>query len=136
MLHGTANPTLAADDDLTRVVEALRIKNPDMRIHLRADSGYAAPAICQACEQMGIDYSIGLKMNPVLKRQCASLLQQAERQFEQTGQPQRLFTGFWYQVDSWVAPRLVTARKAIGMGLFAMAPTVLVLAVNFAARNW
>lgn len=110
LLHGTANPTLAADDDLTRVVEALRIKNPDVRIHLRADSGYAAPAIYRVCEQLGIDYSIGLKMNPVIKCQSASLLQQAERQFEQTGQPQRLFTAFWYQAESWERPRWVIIK--------------------------
>lgn len=110
LLHGTASPTLAADDDLTRVVEALRTKNPDVQIHLRADSGYAAPAIYHACERLGIDYSLGLKMNPVLKRHSDALLEQAVRQFEQTGRPQRLFTAFWYQAQSWERSRWVIIK--------------------------
>jgi hypothetical protein len=110
LLHGTAHPTLGADDDLTRVVEALRAQNPDVRIHLRADSGYATPSFYLACERLNIDYTIGLGMNSVLKRQSEGLLEQAVRQFEQTGQPQRLFTAFWYQADSWAAPRWVIVK--------------------------
>lgn len=92
------------------MVEALRAKNPDVRIHLRADSGYATPLFYLACERLNIDYTIGLGMNSVLKRQSEGLLEQAVRQFEQTGQPQRLFTGFWYQADSWEAPRWVIVK--------------------------
>jgi hypothetical protein len=33
-------------------------------------------------------------------------------------------------------PFRLTAREAFGVGLFAIALTVLVLAVNFAIRNW
>lgn len=110
LLHGTAQPTLGADDDLTRVVEALRAKNPDVRIHLRADSGYATRSFYLACERLNIDYTIGLGMNSVIKRQSEGLLEQAVRQFEQTGQPQRLFTAFWYQADSWEAPRWVIVK--------------------------
>jgi hypothetical protein len=110
LLHGTAHPTLGAGEDLARVAESLRAKNPDVRIHLRADSGYAAPAFYLACERLEIDYTIGLGMNAVLKRQSDALLDQAVRQFEQTGQPQRLFTAFWYQADSWELPRWVIVK--------------------------
>jgi hypothetical protein len=110
LLHGTAHPTLGADDDLTRVVQTLRARNPDVRIHLRADSGYAAPAFYLACERLEIDYTIGLGMNPVLKRKSDALLEQAVRQFEQTGQPQRLFTAFWHQAESWPQPRWVVVK--------------------------
>lgn len=97
LLHGTAQPTLGADDDLVRVVTALCQRNPDVRVHLRADSGYATPKFYEVCERLWIDYTIGLGMNPVLKRESDELLAQAVAHYEQTGQPQRLFTAFWYR---------------------------------------
>jgi Transposase DDE domain group 1 len=110
LLHGTAHPTLGAADDLTRVVAALRRRNPDVRVHVRADSGYASPAFYAACERLEIDYTIGLGMNRVLQARSDELLAQAVAQYEQTGQPQRLFTAFWYQAQSWNAPRWVVVK--------------------------
>lgn len=110
LLHGTAHPTLGAADDLARVVAALRRRSPDIRIRVRADSGYASPAFYEACERLEIDYTIGLGMNPVLKSRTEALLEQAVAQYEQTGQPQRLFTAFWYQAQSWSMPRWVVAK--------------------------
>jgi hypothetical protein len=110
LLHGTAPATLGAEADVARVVAALRARNPDVRIHLRADSGYAAPAFYRACERLEIDYTIGLGMNPVLKRRSDALLEQAVRQYEETGLPQRLFTAFWYQAESWDAARWVVVK--------------------------
>jgi hypothetical protein len=110
LLHGTAHPTLGAGEDVARVVQALRAQHPDVRIHLRADSGYATPAFYRTCERLQIDYTIGLGMNPVIKRRSDALLDQAVRQFEETGQPQRLFTAFWYQAETWELPRWVIVK--------------------------
>jgi Transposase DDE domain group 1 len=110
LLHGTAHPTLGAADDLARVVAALRRRNRDVRIGVRADSGYASPAFYEACERLEIDYTIGLGMNSVLKARSDELLERAVAQYEQTGQPQRLFTAFWYQAQSWHAPRWVVVK--------------------------
>jgi hypothetical protein len=52
-------------------------------------------------------------MNAVLKRESESLLKEAVQQYEETGQPQRLFTAFWYQAQSWPLPRW-TVVKARG----------------------
>lgn len=110
LLHGTAHATLGAADDLAQVVVALRRRNPDVRIHVRADSGYASPAFYEACERLEIDYTIGLGMNSVLKDRSDALLAQAVAQYEQTGQPQRLFMAFWYQAQSWKNPRWVVLK--------------------------
>lgn len=110
LLHGTAHATLGAADDLARVVAALRTRNPDVRIRLRADSGYAAPAFYQACERLEIDYTIGLGMNSVLQARSDALLERAVKQYEETGVPQRLFTAFWYQAGSWDVPRWVVVK--------------------------
>ncbi len=110
LLYGTAHATLGVVDDLRRVVEALRRKFPDVRILVRADSGYATPTFYLACEALRIEYTIGLGMNAVLQRQSNALLEQARQQYEETGQPQRLFTGFFYQAGTWDQPRWVVVK--------------------------
>lgn len=110
LLHGTAHPTLGAIDDVQRVVERLRQSWPDVRIHLRADSGYGTAAFCAGCERLGIDYTLGLGMNAVLKRQSDALLAETVAAWEETGRPQRRFTRFFYQAGSWSEPRLVVVK--------------------------
>lgn len=110
LLHGTAHAALGADDDLQYLVGRLRAKWPDVVIELRGDSGMAVPAMYDVCERLDVQYAFGLRLNPVLKRQSDALLAEAVEQYEQTGQPQRLFTAFWYQAGSWALPRWVVVK--------------------------
>lgn len=110
LLHGTAHPTLGIQDDLAYVVGRLRQAWPDVRIHLRADSGFGSPVTYEACEQLNIEYTVGLGMNACLKKLTDPLLAEALAQWEATGKPQRLFTSFWYQADSWPAQRWVVVK--------------------------
>jgi hypothetical protein len=110
LLYGTADAALGVDADLQRVVGALREKFPDVLIRLRADSGYAKPWLYRVCERLGVEYSIGIGMNPVLKRNSEELLQNAVEKQEQSGQPQRLFTGFDYQAGTWQQPRWIVVK--------------------------
>ena len=75
LLYGTADPALGAGDDLKRIVQALREKFPDILIRVRADSGYSKPWLYGLCEQLDVEYSIGIGMNNVLKRNIEELLQ-------------------------------------------------------------
>ena len=45
---------------LQRLVQALRARWPQVGIELRADSGFAVPALYEWCEHEGITYTIGL----------------------------------------------------------------------------
>lgn len=110
LLHGTAHASLGAAADLERVITRLRQEWPDVRIHVRADSGFAVPAFYLACERMRTDYTVGLAMNAVLQRESEELLAAAVAAWEQTGQPQRLFTTFDYQAGSWPEPRSVVVK--------------------------
>jgi hypothetical protein len=110
LLHGTAHATLGAQDDLAYVVERLRAVWPDVRIHLRADSGFGTPTMYDACEQLRIDYTLGIGMNTTLKKWSDALLQHAVSQRDATGQSQRLFTAFWYRAASWPAQRWVVVK--------------------------
>jgi hypothetical protein len=110
LLHGTAHPALGAPEDVAYVVQRLRQAWPGVRIHLRGDSGFGVPAMYAICEQLEIDYTLGLGMNARLKKLSEELLQRAVTQWETTGQPQRLFTALWYQAESWPAQRWVVVK--------------------------
>ena len=110
LLHGTAHAALGADDDLEYLVGRVRAKWPDVVIELRGDSGMAVPAMYDVCERLEVQYTFGLRLNPVLKRQSDALLAEAVEQYERTGQPQRLFTAFWYQAGSWAVSRWVVVK--------------------------
>jgi hypothetical protein len=113
LLYGTAKPSLGVVADLTHLVTRLRAVWPDVRILLRADSGFATPEVYEGCERLGIEYSIGLGMNAVLKRQTDPLLQQAVQAYDATGQTQRQFDAFEYQAGSWPQPRWVVVKAEV-----------------------
>jgi len=62
------------------------------------------------CDRHGVYYVIGLAKNPVLLREVQQLRQQAQRQFEQTSQTQRLLGSFSYGASTWDRKRRVIAR--------------------------
>ena len=110
LLYGTADPALGVGEDLQRIVQALRKRFPQVLIRLRADSGYAKPWLYRLCERLNVEYSIGIGMNNVLKRNSEELLENAVDQHEKTGEPQRLFSGFDYQAGTWQQPRWVVVK--------------------------
>lgn len=63
-----------------------------------------------ACERLGIDYTLGLPANIPSKKASDSLLQQAVEGFERTGEKHRLFDGFWYEAKSWPHARWVVVK--------------------------
>ena len=110
LLHGTAHATLGAAEDLARVVTRLRQAWPGVRIQVRADSAYATPNFLATCERLGIQYTIGMGMNSVLKRISESTLNAAETAWKESGQPQRLFIAFDYQTGTWPESRWTVVK--------------------------
>lgn len=114
--HGTAHASLGADDDLMRVVNALRKQRPDIQIHVRADAGFGLPLMYKTCEENGLSYTLGFSSNPRLKKLTEGLMQRAIEQYAQTRQKARLFECFQYQCDSWDHPRTVIAKAECHAG--------------------
>jgi hypothetical protein len=110
LLYGSAHPALGADEDLEYVVGRLRAAWPGVRIHVRGDCGFGVPAMYEVCERLELDYTFGIGMNARLKNYSDSLLETALAQYETTGQPQRLFTAFWYRAETWPAQRWVVVK--------------------------
>jgi Transposase DDE domain group 1 len=65
---GTAHASKGALAVLKRLVRRIRARFPQITIELRADSGFAAPAIYDYCEDHQIPYTIGLATNDRLSR--------------------------------------------------------------------
>jgi len=95
---------------LKRIVRRLRRAYPGVEIMLRADAGFAVPALYRFCESHGIHYVIGLITNERLRKKAAKVLAKAKVQFEQSHGKQRLFTAFGYRAESWGRPRRVIAK--------------------------
>jgi hypothetical protein len=110
LLHGSAHPSLGAASDIRDVVHRLREAWPGVQIHLRGDSGFAVPEMYDTCEQLDVHYSIGIGMNARLKKASENRLNEAVRRWEATGQPQRLFTAFWYRAGSWPSQRWIVLK--------------------------
>ena len=107
---GTVHASIGADDDLLRVVAALRKERPDIAIHVRGDAGFGLPRMYEVCEQNQLTYTFGFSTNARLKKLTDELMQQAVEGYAQTKEKQRLFTCFDYQCDSWDRPRQVIAK--------------------------
>jgi hypothetical protein len=114
LLFGTAPAGLGAEEDLELLSTRLREVWPEVRIIFRGDSGIGKPALYDRCEALAVEYSLGLRMNPVLKRASEPLLEEALQQFEETGQKQRLFLGLDYRAGSWRAPRWTIIKVEVG----------------------
>ena len=107
---GTVHASLGADDDLKRIVDALRAERPDIQIHVRADAGFGLPRMYEICETLGLTYTFGFSGNTRLKKLTETLMQKAVEQFDRTKQKARLFECFQYQCDSWTHARTVVAK--------------------------
>jgi Transposase DDE domain group 1 len=107
---GTVHASVGADDDLMRIINALRKERPDIQIHIRGDGGFGLPMMYEFCENNGLTYTFGFATNPRLKRLTADLMQRAVDEHGRTKQKQRLFDCFQYKCDSWPFARTVIAK--------------------------
>jgi hypothetical protein len=115
---GNAHAGRGAVAVLKRIVRALRQRWPEVRIEIRADSGFALPALYAFCEEAGVGYTIGLVPNGRLEALAAPLLAEAERRQTATGADKvRLAAEAPYQAGSWPQERRVVYKaEALAKG--------------------
>ncbi len=95
---------------LALLVRRLRQVWPEVKIILRADSGFCRWRMLSWCERKGVGYIVGLAKNSRLNSQARALIDQGKRRFETTGQNQRLFGNLLYGAHTWNRRRRVIAR--------------------------
>jgi hypothetical protein len=102
-----------AVEELTRIVGQIRQAWPEVKIIIRADSGFCRDDLMSWCEdeKNRVDYVLGLAKNARLKKEIAEEMKQAEALFGQTQQPSRVFRDFRYQtLNSWSRERRVIGK--------------------------
>jgi hypothetical protein len=108
---GTAHPSWGAVETLRDLIAVLRAAWPDVEILVRADAGYASPALYEFCETETLNYVIGYATNDVLVAQTQVAMNYAQARAELYGAPCQLFQDVRdYQAGSWDRPRRVIAK--------------------------
>ncbi len=97
--------------EIIRIVGQLRTHWPEVKIVLRADSGFCREEIMAWCEANQVDFLFGLIRNERLCRPIEASMKQARRLHESTGKPARVFSEFAYRtLSSWSRERRVVSK--------------------------
>lgn len=111
---GTAHASRGVVAVLRRLLPRLRAAWPGVAVELRADSGFASPALYAYCEAAGVGYTIGLVPNTRLAALAAPLLAEATAQQAAGDDPSaakaRLVGETAYQAGSWERERRVVYK--------------------------
>ena len=101
--------------EIRRIMEQIRMAWPEVKIILRGDSGFCRNELMSWCETHGVDFVFGLARNQRLRKIIGAEMQEATQQWQQTGQPARVFSEFPYQTKKtkkggWERQRRVAAK--------------------------
>jgi hypothetical protein len=98
-------------DEVKRIVAQLRASWPEVKIVLRADSGFCREELMAWCEENKADYVLGLARNSRLQKIVGKQMHEAKTEHEKTGKAARVFTEFGYKTKkSWPHERRVVAK--------------------------
>jgi hypothetical protein len=98
-------------EEVARIVARIRKRWPEVRILLRADSGFTRDDLMTWCEQNDVDYLFGLAKNNRLIAEIAAELAEAAAENRQSGKPARRFKDFRYRTHkSWSRQRRVVGK--------------------------
>ena len=115
LLIGNAVAKIGAIDDLCRVIERLRERFPNVRIHIRGDSAFGGPREYDMLESLpNVTYSFGMKINRRTKRLSAELLEETEAIAKKTGKPQVRYLALEnYSTKYWAGPKTVVVKVEV-----------------------
>ena len=111
---GNAHASRSTVAILKRLVGLLRSAWPEVELELRADAGFAVPAVYEYCEDEGISYTIALITNSRLEEMAASLLEEAKGRYEgERARKVRLLSQGRYRAGSWQIERRVLYKAEV-----------------------
>ena len=100
-----------ACEEVARIVARIRRRWPDVRILLRADSGFAREPLMAWCEANDADFLFGLARNERLEAAIAAELAAARAEAENKHRAARRYKDFsWSTRDSWSRQRRVVGK--------------------------
>ena len=100
-----------AVEEVSRIVAQLRERWPQVKIVLRADSGFCREELMGWCEANHVAYVFGLARNQRLAKIIGAQMHQARMLHQSSGKAARVFTEFAYRTrKSWSRARRVVAK--------------------------
>ena len=125
---GNAGATVGLASVLRPLVRAIRARCPRARIELRADSSFGCDAVLRQCHALEVDYTLGLKSNPVLERLSACVKARLEAEVAaaraatpddpHAGDGLRIYQLFPYQAGPWDGWERVVLRAEWTQGRY------------------
>jgi len=98
-------------EEVSRIVERLRLAWPGTQIIVRGDSGFCREEIMVWCEDNDVDFILGLARNSRLEKEIVEELALAQALYQCSGKAGRVFKDFCYKtLDSWRWQRRVVGK--------------------------
>ena len=103
---------------LKRVVRAIKAEHPDMKIFIRADSGFSNAPFYKLAEDESLYYAVGLASNQVLKRRIKRAEKAVAHLYLSQQKKHQHFISFEYQAASWHIPQQCYSKiESTGIGM-------------------
>lgn len=103
---------------LKRVIKKIRAVYPDLRIIIRADSGFSCAGIYELADTYGFEFVIGLASNEVLKRKVKRAEKAVKHLYLNNGVKHQHFMTHDYQAQTWhKAQTCYTKVESTGKGM-------------------
>ena len=97
--------------EVQRIIRQIRARWREVRIILRADSGFCREELMVWCEKHAVDYVFGFPRNKRLRRIIGRAMHEAKQEHRRTGKAARVFCEFAYRTNkSWSRARRVVAK--------------------------
>lgn len=113
---GNSGPAKGLYSALRIAIRLIRQRIPGARIILRADSAFGVCDVLNFCEDMGIDYILGMKSNNSLHRLSTHVQMDVCLKYKWEGNGAREYGGVSYKAGSWRHPRRVVVKAEITRG--------------------
>ena len=95
---------------LSLLVKTIRERFPNVKIIMRADSGFCRWRMFRWCERNNVHYCVGIAKNSRLLEVAKTATDSAETRFESTREKQRLFSEVRYAAESWDKERRIIVK--------------------------
>ncbi len=114
LLPGKGDVREAALSALQIVISKLRDAFPGLEIRVRADNGFACPALYDYCEDQRIVYVVNAGTHQKMVAETEELQERAVQLFEIFDEkvPVKVYGEFQYQAKTWRTPRRIIAKAA------------------------
>ncbi|MEQ9262880.1 MAG: IS1380 family transposase [Owenweeksia sp.] len=103
---------------LRRVVQKIRVAHPEIKIIIRADSGFSCPAFYKLAHSYELGFVMGLASNQILKQRVKRTQRAVEHLYVREGIKHQHFINYSYQAKSWPTPQQCYAKvESTGKGI-------------------